>query len=101
MSVHLVYAGSPNEPAEYESDNMDVCVVCGVEHDLDEDEDFRRIEGLPNGDGIVCDTCALTCSRCGEDVTEPLSSFTTARLVREDVAWIGGKPVCFPPCVEE
>jgi DNA-directed RNA polymerase subunit RPC12/RpoP len=101
MSVHLVCAGSLEEPAEYESDNWGLCIVCGAEHDLDEGEDFRRIEGLPDGEGIICDDCILACSRCGEDVTESVSEFTTARSVREDVAWIDGKPVCFPPCVQD
>jgi hypothetical protein len=79
MSVHQIFAQSDAGPAEFDYTNPDVCVVCGAEHDLDEDTGRNIVEGWIDGDFVVCDHCDLYCA-CGDSVlewgTEPCTKST-------------------------
>ena len=91
MSIRQLYAQTLEEPAEYESTNPDWCVACGDEHDLDEGEDFRTIEGGPDGEFILCRHCDLYCDGCGDSVTETACNIWS---VKPGTIFRDGKAVC-------
>ena len=100
MSTHCLFEATLMEPAEYESDNSDDCFVCGQDHDLDDSEDFRIVEGLPAGWSIICTGCDLVCSVCDTSILEG-DKFSSDVTVKDGVTWNGTKPVCGDCVIEE
>ena len=78
------------EPAEFTFTNPDWCVTCGEEHDLDDGEDHRVIEGGPDGDFILCHHCDLYCE-CGESVIETACNIWS---VKPGTIFRDGKAIC-------
>jgi len=91
MSVIQTHAQTQEEPAFFTYTNPDWCVTCGEEHDLDDGEDHRVIEGGPDGDFILCHDCDLCCDECGDSVTETACNIWSVKagtIIRD------GKAIC-------
>ena len=93
MSIQRIYPETRTDPAEYVYTSPAECVVCGEEHDLDDDTGRSIVEGLPWGDGVICDTCHLCCSECGEVNVLELQSYGSY-AVAADIIWYDNKPYC-------
>lgn len=94
MSVRLAYPPSMAGPAEYDYTSAAECVVCGREHDFDEDTERSVVEGFPWGDGVICYDCRLKCFKCGVDVIEPTCWKGCHSVVKDGVTWDGETPYC-------
>ena len=101
MSVRLVHPETDASPAEYEYTSPAECLVCGEEHDLDDDTGRLRVEGWPGDeDAVVCDIppCVVFCAECLDwPVVERQSEFDRNLIVRDETIWYDGEPYC-PQC---
>jgi hypothetical protein len=91
MSVIQTHAQTQFEPAFFTYTNPDWCVTCGEEHDLDDGEDHKVIEGGPDGDFVLCHHCDLYCDGCGDSVTETACNIWS---VKPGTTFRDGKAIC-------
>lgn len=94
MSVRLAFQETAIDPAEYDYTRPMECVVCGQEHDTDDDTGRSVVEGFPWGDGVICYDCRLTCAKCGVDVIQATCWNGCHSVVKDGVTWDGETPYC-------
>jgi hypothetical protein len=68
-------------PAETINTAPAECLKCGTEHDLEDGQQHRELDGV----GILCDTCTLFCPGCGEAVHERAHKWTRVQVLQDGV----------------
>ncbi len=99
MSIRLAYRETESSPAEYDYTSPAQCLVCGEEHDLEDDTGRLRVEGWPGEeDAVVCDRCEVYCAECLDwPLLAPQSAFNCNLIVRDETIWYDNEPYC-PQC---